>query len=81
MEREGNVYTSCNWGTWNDPQRLGKGMEIAGNWRTSQDHPNYRILEISQNTERSPGVLRRLSVTQIPVKDHQLTLVGKTREK
>ena len=34
-------------------------------------------MEISQNTEKSPVVLRRL-VTQTLVRNHQLTLVGKT---
>ena len=29
-------------------------------------------------TEKSPGDLRRLAVTQSPVKDHQLTLMWKT---
>ena len=42
---------------------------------TSGDHPNYCIIEISQNTEMSPRELRRLTVTQTPVKDHQLTLM------
>ena len=46
-----------------------------GNKRTSGDHPNYSIVEFGQNTEKSPGNLRRLVVTQIPLKDHQLTLV------
>ena len=39
------------------------------------DHPNYYIIENSQNTEKSPGDLRRLVVTQTPVKNHQLTLM------
>ena len=42
---------------------------------TSEDHPNNSIIENSQNTEKSPGDLRRLVVTQSPVKDHQLTLM------
>ena len=37
----------------------------------SEDHPNYYIIENSQNTEKSPRDLRRLAVNQIPVKDHQ----------
>ena len=37
----------------------------------SRDHPNYSIIEISQNTEKSPGDLRRLVVTQTPAKDQQ----------
>ena len=39
------------------------------------NHPNYSIVEIGQNKEKSPGDLRRLIVTQAPVKDHQLTLM------
>ena len=46
-----------------------------GGWRRSGDHPNYDIIENGQNTEKSPGYLRRLAVTQTPVKDHQLTLM------
>ena len=40
----------------------------------SGDHPKYRIIENGQNTEKSPGDLRRLDITQTPVKDHQLML-------
>ena len=36
------------------------------------------IIEIGQNTEKSPGDLRRVAVIQISVKDHQLTLIWKT---
>ena len=35
-----------------------------------RDHPDYNITEISQNTEKNPGDLRRLAVTQISVKNH-----------
>ena len=42
-----------------------------GNNGTNGDYPNYRIIEIGQNTEKSPGDLKRLAVTQTPVKDHQ----------
>ena len=51
-----------------------KGLENI-EIRTSGDHPNYYIIENDQNTEKSPGDLRRLAVTQTPVKDHQLKLV------
>ena len=34
-----------------------------------------QTVKIWQNTEKSPGHLRRLARTQIPVKDHHLTLV------
>ena len=42
------------------------------NNRTGGDCTNYGIVEISQNNEMNPGDLRRLAVTQTPVKDHQL---------
>ena len=41
----------------------------------SRDHPNDNIIENGQNTETSPGDLRRLAVTQTSVKNHQLTLM------
>ena len=43
--------------------------------RTSGDHPNDSIIENGQNTKKSPGDLRRLAVTQTPVKNHRLTLM------
>ena len=39
------------------------------------DPPNYSIVAINQNTEKSPGDLRRLALIQTPVKDYHLTLV------
>ena len=48
-----------------------------GNQMKNQDNPNYSIVEIGQNTEKNPGDWRRFVVTQIPVKDHQLTMVEK----
>ena len=50
---------------------LPKGLEDLEIGLTSGDHPNYYIIENGQNTEKSPGDLRRLAVTQTPVKDHQ----------
>ena len=37
------------------------------------------MIENCQNTEKSPGDLRRLAVIQTLVKDHQLTLMLKTQ--
>ena len=48
-------------------------LEIRGRVDTIQT-----ATEIGQNTENSPGDLRRLAVTQTLVKDHQLTLMWKT---
>ena len=40
----------------------------------SGDYPNYSNIKIYQNTEESPGDVRRLVLTQTPVEDHQQTL-------
>ena len=53
-----------------------KDLEVT--WRTSGDYPNDTTAKKGQNPETSPGDLRRLSVTQTPVKEHQLTLMRKT---
>ena len=46
---------------------------------TRGDHSNNSIVdEIGQNTATSPRDLRNLAATQTPVKNHRLTLVGKT---
>ena len=45
-----------------------KGTGGLGSWRTSGDHHNNCIIE---NTEKSPGDLRRLAVTQTPEEDNQ----------
>ena len=57
------------------PQRIGKGTGRLGNKKTSEYYPDDNIIKIGQNTEKSPGDLRRLAVTQTPVESHQLTLV------
>ena len=46
-----------------------------GSWRTGRDYPNDSITENGLNTEKSRGDLRRLAVTQTPVKKHQLILM------
>ena len=56
-------------------QRIIKGIGGLGGRRTSGDYPKYNIIENGQNTEKSPGDLRRLEkicVTQADVK-HQLS--------
>ena len=54
-----------------------KDLEVGRRVETIQ---NDSIAEDSQNPETSPGDLRRLAVTQTPVKNHQLTLMWKTLE-
>ena len=63
MEYESDDYTNCNWCSWYNHQRIGTWTGRLGNGRTSRDHPNYGIVKIGQNTEKSPGDIRRLTVT------------------
>ena len=72
--------TNCNWCSWYSHQRIGTGIGGLRNTRTSGDHPNYSIIKIGQNTEKSPGDLKRLAITQTLLRNHQLTLVWKTRK-
>ena len=75
MEHESDNYINCDWCFWYCHQRINKGTGGLGNNRTSGSHTNYYIIEIGQNTEKSPGDLRTLTVTQTPVENHQLTLM------
>ena len=63
-------------GALNSHQRSNKGNGGLGNKRTSGDHPNYSIVMIGLNTEKSPGDLLSL---RTPVRNHQQTLVRKTQ--
>ena len=47
-------------------------LEVGGRVETIQ---TTALLRTAKNTETSPGDLRRLAVTQTPVKNHQLTLM------
>ena len=75
MEHERDNYTKCNWCSWYSHQRIDIGTGGLGNKKISGDYPNYCIIEIDQNTEKSPGNLRRFAVTQTPMKEYQLTLI------
>ena len=59
-------------------KRVIKGPGRFGSWRPRGHHPNNSIIENGQNTEESPGDLRRFALTKSPVKDHQLTQMWKT---
>ena len=50
-------------------ENISKGTGVVRSWQMSGDHPNNNITENGQNTEKSPEDLRRLAVTQTPVKD------------
>ena len=73
MEYQGDNSTNCDWCFWYSIKRIFKRTGGLESWPTSGDHPKDSSIENDQNTEKSPGDLRRLAVTQTPVKDHQLT--------
>ena len=75
MEHESDGDASCKWSARYSHQRIRERTGGFGNKKMSGDHPNYSIVEISRNTKRSPGDLRKLSVTQTLVENYQLTLV------
>ena len=75
MEHETDDDTNCNLCFWYSHQRIDTRTGGHGNNMTSGDHPNYCIIEISWNTEKNPGNLRRNAVSQTPGKDHQLILM------
>ena len=68
MEHEGDGDISCGLSNRNKLQWIGKATGRLGNKETSEDHPAYSIIKIGQITEKSPGDLRRLAVTQTPVR-------------
>ena len=55
-----------------------KGLEDLEVGERVETIQNNNIIENGQNTEKSPGDLRRLAITQTPVKDHHLTQMWKT---
>ena len=59
MEHENDDDTNCNC----NHQMCGPETGGLKNKRTNGNHPNYSIAEISQNIDKSPGVLRKLAVT------------------
>ena len=78
VEHESNLDTNCNWCSLYSHQKFCKGFGGLGNKKTSGTYSDYCIIKIRQNTEKSPGHLRRLAVTQTPVRMHRLTLGWKT---
>ena len=75
MEHGGDRDINCCWCTCYCHQMIATRTGGLGNKRTSGDHPNKGIIKIGQNTEKSPGLFRRLAVTQTPVKKHNKILV------
>ena len=72
MEHEDDNNINRDWCFRYSNQRIIKKNGGLGSWRTSGDDPNYSIIENGQNTEKSPGELKNLPVTQTPGKNHQL---------
>ena len=58
VEHESGDCTNCDGG--------------LGSWRTGKNYPKDSIIKNGQNTEKSPEDMRRLVVSQTPVKNHQL---------
>ena len=69
MDHESVGVTNCDWCFWHSDWMIIKGPGGFGSWRTDRDHPNDSIIDDGQNTEKSPGDLRSLDVTQTPVKN------------
>ena len=69
MEHKSDCNTNCN-------QRITRTSGREN--KTSGDHPNDKIVEIGQNTKKSPGDLKRFAITKTLVKNHQQTQAWKT---
>ena len=78
MEHGSDHNTICNWCSWYSHQMIGTRTGGLGNNGTGGDCPKYSIVEIGQNTEKSPGSFKRLAATQTLVENHQLKLMWKT---
>ena len=78
VEHVKDNYTNCNLCFWYSHQKIGTKAEGLGNIGTAGEWPIYSIVEIGLNTEKSPGDLRRLAVTETLLENHQLTLMWTT---
>ena len=67
-ESDGDI----NWNRYSH-QSFGAGSGGFRNKRTSEDHPNYGLIKLGQNYES--WRFEETSVTQTPVRNHQLTQV------
>ena len=77
VEHESDNYTNCNWCSWHRPQKIGKRTRGFRKKRKSGDNPNYSLAEISQNTEKSPGVFCERPSTNSDVKNSQGVIIIK----
>ena len=76
MKHESDDDTNCNLYARYSHQRIGTGCGGLGNKKMSGEYTNYSIIKIGQKI-KSPEDLRRLPVISSPVRNDQLTLVGK----
>ena len=76
--QESDNHTNRDRCFWYRHLTIFAGTGGLGN-KTNGDHLNNYIIKNDKNTEKSPGDLRRLAVTQTPVKAHQLTLMLKSQ--
>ena len=74
MEHESDDFTNCDWCFWRNNLRVIKMPGGLGSCWTGRDYLNDNITENGQDTEKSPGDLRRLALTQVPVRNNQLKL-------
>ena len=75
VEHESNNCANCDWCVRHSNQSIIKRPGGLGSWQISRDYPNDSFAEDGQNTETSPGNVRRLAVTLTLVKNHQLILM------
>ena len=78
MEHEGDGDISSNWWVQNISPIINKETGRLETKRTCGNNLAYCVIRIGQNTEKSPGDLKRFADTQISLKNYQLTLVWKT---
>ena len=67
MESDGEY----NWPAWYNHQKIEIRNRELRNKRAIGDYAHYSFVEIGQNTEKSPGDPRKVTVIQIPVENHQ----------
>ena len=75
MEHESDCDIYCNFRARYSHQRTCTVTAGHRNERISIDHRDYSTFKISQNTEKSPGDLKRLTVTKTPVRSHRVKLL------
>ena len=75
MKYESDSNTNCNWCALYHHQRIDTGTRGLGNKRMSGDNTKDRIIKIGQNTEKGPEDMRKLAISQTPLRNHQLMLM------